>query len=180
MIEAPLTPAPNAAAVATGPSPPNVPVASTSTHVPPVVDGAAQANDVTVPTVEDLTEEKAVRNQLKKEKEIEANAQIQHENERALIRKKNLETCRNYFIAGCFGLPWLHFVSFAYFCEELKSEDGDVHTRKYIVLSFIIGLIEIFICILWIVVFQVSPDDSPVKGLGIVTANDTLVGKLAR
>lgn len=177
ITEVSLTPAPNGGAAVTSPALPTAPNAPATGQIPPVPDGVDSANGVAVPTV---AEEKAIRSQQKKEKQKEADAKIQNEQERIRISQEKLDICRNYFIVGCFGLPWLHFLSVMYFFNELSGEDGEFHTRKYILLSLIVGLIESFIWILWFVVFQVSPDDSPVKGLGIVSSNHTLVGKLAR
>lgn len=178
--EASLTSPPNGGATVTSPALPNVPSPPAAVQAPPTVDAVDPTDGGNVPAVAHLAEEKAVRSQQKKEKQKEADAKLQNEQEQYRLAKEKLEICRNYFFVGCFGLPWLHFVSVIYFFKELNGEDGEFHTRKYILLSLIVGLIESFIWILWVVVFQVSPADSSVKSLGIVSSNHTLVGKLAR
>lgn len=89
---------------------------------------------------------------------------------------ENLHRCKWYFILGCFGLPLLHFVSVFCFFNELKGHDRDFKIKKYIYLSLLVGIIETFIWILWIVVFQLLRETS-LKNVNILNFNYT-VGSL--
>lgn len=122
-----------------------------------------------VQTVQDKEQRTAARKRArenKEEKEIELEESQQ----------ENLLRCKWYFYLGCFGLPFLHFVNAFYFIKELKGHDRDFKIKKYIYLSLIVGIIETFIWILWVVVFQLLRDTS-LKSVNILNFNYT-VGSL--
>lgn len=122
-----------------------------------------------VETVQDKEKRTAARKRAredKKEEEIELEE----------VQQENLVRCKWYFYLGCFGLPFLHFVNAYYFIQELKGDDRDFKIKKYIYLSLIVGIIETFIWILWVVVFQLLRDSS-LKSVNILNFNYT-VGSL--
>lgn len=102
------------------------------------------------------------------------------EQELARWEEENLPRCRYFFYIGCFGLPLLHFVSVYYYLRQLRHHDPNFKIRKYVYLSLLVGIIQVFVWILWIVVFQLLRDDDSLKSINILNFNeDYIVGRLA-
>lgn len=102
------------------------------------------------------------------------------EQEIARWEEENLPRCRLFFYIGCFGLPLLHFVSVYYYLRQLRDQDPNFKIKKYVYLSLLVGIIQVFVWILWIVVFQLLRDDDSLKSINILNFNeDYIVGRLA-
>lgn len=147
---------------------------STNGHAP--TDSADLSENIQPP--EASMGNKTSHAQIKIDKTLEADVRkdLEHEQEGTII--ENLRLCQLYFVLGCFGLPWLHFITVIYHFKELFG--GKIfRVRKYILMSLVVGLIESFIWILWFVVFQLS-SNSHLKILGILSGSSALVGKLVR
>lgn len=111
--------------------------------------------------------------------ERKRNAELKESEERELAEweRENLPRCRYYFYIGCLGLPLIHFVSVYYYLKQLKGHDRDFKIKKYIYLSLLVGIIQVFLWILWIVIFQLLRDDT-LKEVNILNSQNYTVGSL--
>lgn len=102
---------------------------------------------------------------------VEETKEEEHKLER--WEEENLGRCKLYFYLGCLGLPILHLINVIYFLKELRGHDRDFKIKKYIYMSLLVGMIQTFIWILWIVVFQLLRETS-LKGFNILNTNYTV------
>lgn len=69
----------------------------------------------------------------------------------------NFKLCRNYFIVGSIFLPSVLFVNCYWFYSYVFSEDDNQQYRgikKYVYLSFGLGLFYIFMFCLWFILYS--------------------------
>lgn len=135
--------------------------------IPPATPG--QNNETTE------LDAKTERDRIKEEGRRERDRVLLEQEEREFEDTQNFQICRRHFIAGCFGLPFLHFITVIYFYPEWFGRN--IRIQKYIWLSLIIGLVQSFIWILWFVVFQISDH---LDHMSILNSNSSVVGHFAR
>lgn len=117
-------------------------------------------------TEEEKEQRKAQRQQDRKDEQL-------REEKLKAREEEQLRICRNYFIVGCFGLPFLLWINVIYFMREFKVSTGNLRVRKYVWLSLIVALVETFLWILWFVVFQLLRD-STLRVFDITRSNFTI------
>lgn len=86
--------------------------------------------------------------------------------ERALIQREREQIVwlRWYFWLGCFGLPFVHFVTVLYFYPELRAvHNSNFRIRQYCYLSLIVGITESLIWLVWFIIFQIFHDNEQIR-----------------
>lgn len=141
--------------------------------------GEGETNGAEQQAVEVNNEEAAVDDKVEKDK---IKLEDKREREEFLKEQKRLEeedkakldTCRRYFMFGCCGLPLLHFFTVIYFYPEWNGETRNFHIQRYISLCLIVGVVQLFLWIIWFLIFQINE----LKYLSILKTDFSVVGNL--